>query len=89
MTLAVVSLYSHLNKDLLESSYHTLLSCSYTGDTALHVIDIKSVMSVVAMVPHHPFPGQTLEQYFIVEKPGLDMTVLGGVAEVAPDVDEE
>jgi hypothetical protein len=84
MTLAIVSLYSRPHNDLLENSYHTLLSCSYMGDTSLCVIDVKSVMSVVGMVPHQPFPG-ALDRYFVVEKPGLDITVLGGTAEVVPD----
>jgi hypothetical protein len=84
MSLAIVSLYSLPHKDLLESSYHTLLSCSYLGDTSLCVINVKSIMSVVAMAPHQPFPG-TLDRYFVVEKPGLDITVLGGVAEVVPE----
>ncbi|KAF8808613.1 hypothetical protein BYT27DRAFT_7255258 [Phlegmacium glaucopus] len=86
MTLAVVSLYSHPCNNLLEYSYHTLLSCSYMGDAALCVIDIKSIISVVGMVPHCPFPG-ALEQYFVIKKPGLDIAVLGGVAEVVPDVE--
>lgn len=84
MNLAVVSLYSQPHNDLLESSYHTLLSCSYMGDNSLRVINVKSVMSVVGMAPHYPFPG-ALDQYFVVEKPGLDITVLGGVAESVPD----
>ncbi|KAF8813455.1 hypothetical protein BYT27DRAFT_7220393 [Phlegmacium glaucopus] len=84
MTLAVVSLYSHPCNDLLEYSYHTLLSCSYMGDAALCVIDVKSIVSVVGMVPHCAFPG-ALERYFVIEKPGLDIAVLGGVAEVVPD----
>jgi hypothetical protein len=53
----------------------------------LWVIDAKLILSVVAMVPHNLFPGETLEHYFVVEKPGLDVARLGGVVEVA--VDEE
>jgi hypothetical protein len=52
------------------------------------VIDVKSILSVVAMVPHRPhlpFPGDTSERYFVVEKPGLDVASLGGVAEDVPD----
>jgi hypothetical protein len=49
------------------------------------VIDVKSIMSVVGMVPHLPFPGETLTRYFVVEKPGLDVAVLGGVEEVVAD----
>ena len=68
MSLAAVSLYSH---DLLESIWMTY-----------HYV--KSVMSVVGMAPHYPFPG-ALDRYFVIEKPGLDTTFLGGVAEDVPD----
>ena len=37
-------------------------------------------------IPDHlPFPGDTSERYFVVEKPGLDVASLGGVAEDVPD----
>jgi hypothetical protein len=88
-TLAVVSLYSLPHEELLEYSHHTLLSCVYQGDAHLQVIDIKSIMSVVAMVPHHPFPEDPLDRYFVVEKPGLDVAHLGGVVEVGPDEELE
>jgi hypothetical protein len=83
--LALVSLYSLPHKELLEYSHHTLLSCVYEGDAYLQVIDIKAIMSVVAMVPHHPFSEDPLDRYFVVEKPGLDVACLGGVVEVAPE----
>lgn len=88
-TLAVVSLYSLPHEELLEYSHHTLLSCVYEGDAHLQVIDIKSIMSVVAMVPHHPFPEDLLDRYFVVEKPGLDVACLGGVVEVGPEEELE
>jgi hypothetical protein len=79
----MISLYSHPHRELYEFSFHTLLSCAPTG--GIWVIDAKSILSVVAMVPHLPFPGDILERYFVVEKPGLDVACLGGVVEVAPD----
>ena len=88
-TLAVVSLYSLPHEELLEYSHHTLLSCVYEGDAHLQVIDIKSIMSVVAMVPHHPFPEDLLDRYFVVEKPGPDVACLGGVVEVGPEEELE
>jgi hypothetical protein len=84
-TLALVSLYSLPHRELLEHSYHTLLSCAYEGDAHLQVVDIKSIMSVVAMVPHLPFPEDPLPRYFVVEKPGLDVACLGGVVEAMPE----
>jgi len=49
------------------------------------VIDVKSIRSVVAMIPHLPFPGNMEERYFVVEKPGLDVACLGGSVEVFPE----
>jgi hypothetical protein len=49
------------------------------------VIDVKSILSMVAIISHLPFPGETLQRYFVVEKPWLDIAVLGGVAEDEED----
>ena len=81
--LAMVSLYSDPCQDLLKLSYHTLFSCTY--DIDMKVIDVKTIRSVIAMVPHKPFPGDTRQRYFVVEKPGLDVAYLGGNVEVVPD----
>jgi hypothetical protein len=39
------------------------------------------------MVPHQPFPEDSnpAEHFFLVEKPGLDISFLGGVNECAPE----
>lgn len=75
-TLALVSYYSRPHKTLLEFSKGTLWSCSHAGDVSLAVVDVKTISAVVAMVPHIPFPGHGT-RYFMVEKPGLDVTSLG------------
>jgi hypothetical protein len=51
------------------------------------VIAVESIKAVVAMVPHQPFPGEAVERYFVVEKPGLDVASLGGSVEDVPDDD--
>ena len=33
------------------------------------------------MVPHQPFPEDTIKRFFVVEKPGLDVAWLGGITE--------
>lgn len=45
---------------------------------------MKSIQSVVAMVPHAPqVDGQPAsDRFFLVEKPGLDVAVMAGVEEV-------
>jgi hypothetical protein len=68
-------------------SYNTLMSCTYRGDESLIVVDAKAIIAVVAMVPHSPFPEDTTDRYFVVEKPGLDVAYLGGNVENVPDED--
>ena len=86
-TLAVVSLYSSPLPDLLIRSHGTLTSCKYLGDQNLTVIDVKCIEAVVAMIPHNP-PGVDANGYhFLVERPGLDVTRLGGAQEVYADME--
>jgi len=76
--------YSPPHAGLLEASNGTVLSCTYHGAANIKVINISSIVSVVAMVPHDPFPdasGDKQERYFVAEKPGLETTVLGGIEE--------
>lgn len=83
MPLALVSLYSLPEPRLLKASYNTLWSCEHQGDLALRFINAKAIQSVVAMIPHTPrIEGQQLgERFFLVEKPGLDVAVLGDTLE--------
>lgn len=56
--------------------HDTLLSCSHEND--LKVIDVQSILAVVAMVPHQPF-------HFVVEKLGLDVASSKlGLGDVTP-----
>ncbi|KAG0691611.1 hypothetical protein DFH29DRAFT_770213, partial [Suillus ampliporus] len=50
--VAVVSLFSLPDKELLELSSHVVASCTNHGDDEIRVIDAKSITDVVAMVPH-------------------------------------
>ena len=80
--LALVSLYSPPDNYLLQLSSDTLVVCRYQGEEALIVIDVKSILSVVAMVPFPFTLGGRDNQYFMIEKIGLD------VIEVDPFDDE-
>ena len=82
-TLAVVSAYSPPVPDLLGRSHGTLISCKYFGDENLIVIEITCIKAVIAMIPHSP-PGMEREDgyHYLVERPGLDITILGGIHEV-------
>jgi hypothetical protein len=81
--LALVSLYSTPEPRLLKASHNTLWSCEHQGDLALQFIDAKIIQSVVAMIPHMPAieVQQLGEHFFLVEKPGLDVAVIGGMDE--------
>ena len=82
---AVVSPYSPPNEHLLEVSYNTLVVCRYQGDSVLWVIDVKSILSVVAMVPFNFLIDGLDNQFFLVEKIGLDVVEV----DVQDDDEEE
>jgi hypothetical protein len=81
--LALVSLYLTPDPRLLKASHNTLWSCKHQGDLALLFINAKTIQSVVVMIPHMPMiESQRLgERFFLVEKPGLDIAVIGGMVE--------
>ncbi|KIK35849.1 hypothetical protein CY34DRAFT_26510 [Suillus luteus UH-Slu-Lm8-n1] len=62
---------------LLEVSSQTVVSCIQLNEfTVTHV---KNIASVVAMIPHKPtLPSEVTEDwFFMLEKPGLDISTLG------------
>ena len=81
MTLALVSLFSERDEDLFQASHCTVWSCQYQGCDRLLVVDVKSIISVVAMVPYHQ--EQHVLQYVLVEKLGLDVAYLSGDTSLA------
>ena len=70
---ALVSLYSPPNRYLLQKSSGALAVCEHRGDEALVVIEAKSILSVVAMVPFNFLLDGRNNQYFMIEKVGLDV----------------
>jgi hypothetical protein len=87
-TLALISVYSAPDPTLWELSHKTIKSCQYLADAQLVVIDVKTIHSVVAMVPHKVIlPGKAAieERWFVVEKPGLEAVEIGGFVE---DIDK-
>jgi len=50
---------------------------------ALRFINVKTIQAVVSMVPHTPvIQGQPAEeQFFLMEKPGLDVAIMAGAEE--------
>jgi len=70
---ALVSFYSPPDDYLLHISSNTLVVCRYQGEEALVVIDVRSILSVVAMVPFPFVVGGRDDQFFVIEKIGLDV----------------
>ena len=50
-----------------------LMACRYQGEEALVVIDIKCILSVVAMVPLEYSINSLDTHYFVIEKIGSDV----------------
>jgi hypothetical protein len=66
---------------LLKALHNMLWLCEHHRDSALQIIDAKAIQSVIAMIPHTPrIEAQQLgECFFLVEKPGLDVALIGGM----------
>ncbi|KAG6864055.1 hypothetical protein C0991_000548 [Blastosporella zonata] len=88
-TLAAISLYSHPDADLLAASAGTVWSCRHQGNNRVIVVDVKCIDAVVAVVPHSTgILGANWEgRVFVVEKPGLDISIMAGIREDVPDED--
>lgn len=76
---ALVSLYSPPDAPLLEKSSGALAVCNYKGQSNFKVIPTSSFRSVVAMVP---YPAGGEDDFFLVEKLGLEMAHSCGHDEV-------
>ena len=78
-SLALESVYSPPDQDILSESYNTLWACTYQGDKGLKVVDVKSITAVILILP---LPGGPDGTFFVLEKPGLDVTHMGGLDKV-------
>ncbi|TFK57266.1 hypothetical protein OE88DRAFT_1620989 [Heliocybe sulcata] len=82
---ALIRRFSDPDPTLEDLSHGTLSSCLPGVPDDVLAIDIKSILSVIAMVPHHiKLPRQDIPQhrFFLVEKPGLSIDILGGYIEL-------
>ncbi len=89
-TLAVVSVFSAPNEVLATRTHGTLKPCFYRGAAAIEAIPVKSIISVVAMIPMQATPQEAAEpeaavkylnRYAVVEKPGLEIAFMAGHVE--------
>ena len=70
---ALVSPYSPPDEHLLQISHGTLVVRRYRGDDIIWVIGVKSIISVVAMVPFPFLLDGRNNYYYMIEKVGLDV----------------
>lgn len=84
-TYALVSRYSSPNAGILKKSSNTYWLCTHGRIENLEVIPVKTILSVVAMIPYKPLQNDSEQQYFVVEKPGLEVACMGGVEENIPE----
>jgi hypothetical protein len=70
-------MWSEPDARLLGLSHGTLYVCSHMGASDLRVIEVNSILSVVALIPMKPSDRAASERFFVVEKPGLDAFIIG------------
>jgi len=86
LALVLVSVYTKPDPTILHKSHNMLWSCEYQGDSVLRFVDVKTIQSVVAMIPHTlVIEGRSSKHFFLVEKPGFNVAIMAGVEEDIPD----
>ncbi|KAF8164218.1 hypothetical protein K438DRAFT_2067351 [Mycena galopus ATCC 62051] len=83
-SLALVSVDSDIDADLLAESVGTVAQSDYFGEQGREVIDIGQIQAGVAMVPIDDEDNEGA--YFLSEKLGFDISLMGGVEE---DIEDE
>ncbi|KAG2080733.1 uncharacterized protein F5147DRAFT_749270 [Suillus discolor] len=89
LDIAVIQMYSLPDEALLQLSSQTVASCTHSEKVL--AIDVKDIVSVIAMVPHKPTlpSGLTEERFFMIEKLGLDVSDPGVCYSAYHDEDDE
>ncbi|KAG1853989.1 hypothetical protein F4604DRAFT_1591365 [Suillus subluteus] len=92
VNVALIQLYSTPDESLLKLSSQTVPSCTRVDEFC--VLDVKKILSVVAMVLHTPTlpSGATEPRFFMMERPGFDISNLGvpysGYLDAEDDLDD-
>jgi len=89
--VAVICTYSLLDNSLLNLSLSSHMLMSSTFSDELVVVRIKSIKSVVGIIPHRlKRPSSIIEdRFFVMEKPGLDISQVGIPYSVYQDEDDQ
>ena len=81
-----MSIYSPPDAHLLDASSQVLSVCRYLGDTNLRIIPVKSISTCVAMIP---FKKPADDRYFVCEKMGLEVAILGEAEQEQEEAKEQ
>jgi len=90
-SLALVSVFSPPDQEVLKLSSHAVYICCHGGTDAFTIVDVKAITAVVSMVPDYQvtvngdiiIPENT---YSLVEAPFIRLAALGGIVE--DDIDD-
>ena len=85
-SLALISVFSPPDQEILEMSNHAAYICHHGGADALVVVDVKAITSVVSMVPDYQVTTNreiiTPENRFsLMEAPFIKLAALCGIVE--------
>ncbi|KAI0360033.1 hypothetical protein OH77DRAFT_1419420 [Trametes cingulata] len=96
--VALISVFGPHDAQLYADSFETVEVREYRGSAALRVVDVKSIKTVVGMIPDEMPDAATYNtdythlhtgsRYFVVEKLGLKVGVLAGSDDPEMDIDE-
>ena len=79
-TLALCSMYSPADEYFRECSHDALNVCDYGGEDNLVIIQVKSILSVIAMVPFRE-QAEGGRHFFLVEKFALGVIDTGDIVD--------
>lgn len=90
-SLALVSVFSPPDQEILKLSNHAVYICRHGGTDALTIVDVKAITAVVSMVPDYQvtvngdiiIPENT---FSLVEAPFIRLAALCGIVE--DDIDD-
>ena len=86
--VALLSLYGPPHQQLLEASSGTYWTAQHLHDSDIRVVDVKAINAVVMMAPDPRYPecfqdGTQTDRWYLMEKPGLKLSQMMGIEEVA------
>jgi hypothetical protein len=83
----MVSLYGPPHPGILAASSNTYWTAQHLRDSAIRVIDVNTIKSVVMMAPDERYKtrfhdGTEVDRWYLMEKPGLKLTERVGLEEL-------